>query len=95
MLLLVGAAEQKAQRWNIMFYHESVGMLMLAMLVPRLATRLLTRAPNPIPEPQWQLLAAKVSHAALYGGAEFLTRQSVAPHTAHRTSSPRLSLAIP
>merc|ERR1712146_417892 len=47
-------------------------MLMLAMLVPRLATRLLTRAPKPIPEPQWQLLAAKVSHAALYGVIAFM-----------------------
>ena len=62
---------QKAQRWSVMKLHESVGMCMLFLLVPRLAIKLLTRAPKALPEPTWQKYAATASHATLYGGLFF------------------------
>ena len=48
--------------------HEPLGVLILALVVIRLANRLLHPAP-PLPGhlPRWQRSAAKASHAALYG----------------------------
>jgi cytochrome b561 len=61
------------RQW-IMHNHESVGLLMLAAMVPRVAYRLLNRAklPRDLPEPAWQVYGAKAMHGALYGALVFM-----------------------
>ena len=52
---------------DLFVWHKSVGMLLLALVVIRLAWRLANPSPM-LPEgtPRWQRIAARASHAALY-----------------------------
>lgn len=55
---------------KMMNLHKSTGLLVGALLVPRLAFRLLSKAPGAIPgSPAWESLAANASHFLLYGFA--------------------------
>lgn len=55
--------ERKGQLMNI---HKSCGLLMAGAIVPRVAIRLVTKAPSSVPGPAWQALAGKLSHGVLY-----------------------------
>ena len=46
--------------------HKSFGLTVLALVVLRLAWRLLAGTPLPEPMPAWQALAARLSHVLLY-----------------------------
>ncbi len=46
--------------------HKSVGITILALAVIRLTWRLIDRLPAPMPMPNWQLLASRLTHAAFY-----------------------------
>jgi cytochrome b561 len=46
--------------------HTMLGTTVLLLFLPRLVWKLLNPEPHPDPAPQWQLLAAKFSHFALY-----------------------------
>ncbi|MGH8135121.1 MAG: cytochrome b [Steroidobacteraceae bacterium] len=52
---------------GILARHKSVGITILAIAVLRLAWRFFDRPPPPPPMPGWQAIAARVSHASLYG----------------------------
>jgi cytochrome b561 len=56
------------QKGNLMFIHKSLGTLAGILLAPRLVIRLASSAKLPahVPGAQWEILASKVSHAALY-----------------------------
>lgn len=47
--------------------HKSVGITILAIAILRLAWRFFDRPPPLPPMPGWQAIAARVSHASLYG----------------------------
>ncbi len=48
--------------------HKSIGLVVLALMVPRLALRLARGAPPLVAGlPAWQRIAARASHVALYG----------------------------
>lgn len=49
-----------------MHNHESVGILMLAAMFPRIGFRLATKIPSPLPGTAIEHLASKISHAFLY-----------------------------
>lgn len=59
----------KKLQGDLMFYHKSVGLLMGAVLIPRLAMRLVSKVPatSEVTGSVAQLLAAKVSHFGFYG----------------------------
>jgi 1,2-dihydroxy-3-keto-5-methylthiopentene dioxygenase len=66
--------KDKSARGKAMMYHKSVGVLLLALLVPRVAIRLMSRVPKPpvVGDGPRELakaehLAGKVSHFLLYG----------------------------
>lgn len=46
--------------------HKSFGITILGLAAVRLAWRLVDRPPPPPPMPHWQLVAARLSHAAFY-----------------------------
>jgi cytochrome b561 len=46
--------------------HKSVGITILALAAIRLGWRLIDRPPPPPPMPRWQLVAARLNHAAFY-----------------------------
>lgn len=46
--------------------HKSVGITILALAVIRLVWRLIDHPPPPPPMPRWQLVAARLNHAAFY-----------------------------
>jgi cytochrome b561 len=61
-----------ARRGTLMFWHKSMG-LAVAMLLPlRLGMRYSAHIPAPLPAPAVQLLAAQLTHLALYGGMLFM-----------------------
>jgi cytochrome b561 len=68
--------EKYAMRQLIMHNHESVGLLMLLAMVPRVAFRLIAgsrgKLPRTLPEPMWQVVSAKVAHGLLYGVLIFM-----------------------
>jgi len=53
-------------RFDLYQLHKSLGVLALALFVARLAARALTRTPPPFPGPEWEMRAARWTHAALY-----------------------------
>eukprot|EP01091_Cochliopodium_minus_P002999 TRINITY_DN12836_c0_g1_i1.p1 TRINITY_DN12836_c0_g1~~TRINITY_DN12836_c0_g1_i1.p1 ORF type:complete len:238 (-),score=51.45 TRINITY_DN12836_c0_g1_i1:9-722(-) len=53
-------------RNSLMHNHESVGILMLAAMIPRLGARLLTKIPPNLPGNALEHFASKLSHAFLY-----------------------------
>jgi cytochrome b561 len=59
------------RRW-IMHYHESVGVLMLAAMFPRVTVRLLTKVPAELPANSVERLLSKASHVFLYGALIFM-----------------------
>ena len=65
--------EQKKFRDDLMHLHESVGLLMFAMIIPRIGLRLMgPKVPPPLPVPGWQQMASKVTHGLLYGAMVFM-----------------------
>lgn len=46
--------------------HKAFGISLLFWMIARLVNRLFVKAPPPVPMPQWQTLASKLSHFALY-----------------------------
>lgn len=47
-------------------WHKSIGLLVVAVLLIRLAWRLINTPPNPLPQPRIQMQAAKIAHIGLY-----------------------------
>jgi len=67
---LVEAAEDRGARFQelvLMANHKSVGITVLALALLRLAWRLYSAPPPPLPMPGWQRTAAAVSHWSFYG----------------------------
>jgi cytochrome b561 len=64
--------EKYALRQQLMYNHESVGILMLIALFPRVGARLLTKIPDPLPASSIEHLLAKLSHTFLYGALIFM-----------------------
>ena len=57
----------------MMHLHESFGLLMGALIVPRIGVKLLTKAPPALPGIKtWEKVAASASHTALYGAMVFM-----------------------
>jgi superoxide oxidase len=59
-------------RGKLMHLHESVGLLMLACMFPRVAVRLASRIPPKLPGPAWEQFAGKASHMLLYFSLIFM-----------------------
>ena len=60
-------------RSELMHLHESVGLLMFAMIIPRVGIRLFgPPLPPPLPVPAWQQMASKATHGLLYGAMLFM-----------------------
>jgi cytochrome b561 len=52
---------------NLFFWHKSIGMLILALVLLRLLWRLANPTPAPpIDTPKWEQAAARIGHALLY-----------------------------
>lgn len=58
--------------------HKSFGTLMVALVVPRIALRLATKIPKPLPAPAWQHYAAQAGHVSLYGVMVFMPVSGIA-----------------
>jgi cytochrome b561 len=58
---IYSAGMDAARQW-----HESVGLLLLAVVLIRLVWRLFSAPPEPAPTAAWMRAAAKVAHWALY-----------------------------
>jgi cytochrome b561 len=64
---MVQLVHDPAERFELTQTHKSIGIAVLALTLVRLCLRILTNAPNPDPAAPFVLLAAKVTHAFLYG----------------------------
>jgi len=64
--------ERAKFRGTIMDLHESIGILMLGAMVPRVALRLATKMPKKLPGPTWEHRLGQVSHGLLYGAIVFM-----------------------
>lgn len=64
----------KELKGTSMWWHKSVGLLVLAGLVPRLAIRMMSKVPPPPEGSALEKIAGKVSHVAMYG---FMTAMPV------------------
>jgi cytochrome b561 len=64
---MVQLVHDPAERFELTQTHKSIGIAVLALTLVRLCLRILTNAPNPDPAALFVLLAAKVTHAFLYG----------------------------
>jgi len=51
---------------DLMYIHKSMGLLMGAAIIPRIAIRLASKTPAAVPGAVWEKMAAKVTHGALY-----------------------------
>jgi len=70
-----GTPETKAKikkRNEIMDLHESIGVLMLAFVLPRVIVRLASKKPAKMSGPTWEHMAGSLSHFLLYGALIFL-----------------------
>lgn len=70
-LVIVGLVMQELPnsptKIEVYALHKSVGLTVLGLTVLRLLWRLVAGAPAPVPGmPRWQVLAAQVSHGAIY-----------------------------
>ena len=54
------------QKLQWYFWHKSIGLTIFLLTSLRLLWRLWRPAPSPVPMPDWQRRASKISHAALY-----------------------------
>ena len=66
------------EKMNIMFYHKSFGLLAAGLIAPRILVRLASKVPSPIPGSTLEMLAARVTHAALYGFMLFMPISGIA-----------------
>ena len=58
------ATDNKYDFYN---FHKSIGVLVILLLLPRIITRLIKKAPSyELTLPNWQLIAAKITHFSLY-----------------------------
>lgn len=64
----------KKLKGDAMWYHKSVGVLVLAGLAPRLAFRMMSKVPPPPPGSKLEHIAGTLSHVAMYG---FMTAMPV------------------
>ena len=53
-------------KFDLYWWHKSVGSLILALVACRLLWRAITPRPSPLPMPRWQRIASKATHLALY-----------------------------
>jgi len=60
------------QKGDMMFWHKSVGLLMLGVMPVRVAARLAAKSPPPVPGNAFEIMAAKISHGVLYGMMLFM-----------------------
>jgi len=70
-----GTPETKAKiqkRNEIMDLHESIGVLLLGIMVPRVIVRLVSKKPAKLPGPTIEKIAGSISHLLLYGMLIFL-----------------------
>jgi cytochrome b561 len=65
-VFMVQAVQDAAQRFELTQVHKSFGVAVLALTIVRLCVRALTVAPPPETAAPLVLMAAKVSHIALY-----------------------------
>ena len=70
--------DDKEKKGTFMRIHKSFGTLMVALVVPRIALRLATKIPKPLPGPAWQHLAAQAGHVGLYGVMVFMPVSGIA-----------------
>ena len=60
--------EEKKKKGDLMFYHKSIGLTMLGVMVPRVAMRLMHKAPAHLPgNSAIENTLGQVTHVALYG----------------------------
>ena len=64
--------KDKELQGKLMNAHKSVGVLIGLLALPRIALRVATKIPKPLPAPAWQHVGAQVGHAALYGVMVFM-----------------------
>lgn len=64
--LLQDLASTPMQKINWLALHKSIGLTVLALLLLRLAWRLVDRRPAELPAPRWQALIAHTVHLVLY-----------------------------
>jgi cytochrome b561 len=64
---MVQLVHDPAQRFELTQTHKSIGITVLALTIARLCLRVVTDAPKPEPASRFVLLAAKITHASLYG----------------------------
>lgn len=55
-----------------MMIHKSTALLVVAMLIPRVGVRLMSKMPLPVPGNKLEVLAGQASHLAFYGLMTFL-----------------------
>jgi len=66
--LFMGELPKTPKYFWVYTAHKSVGVLVLALVIVRLAWRLYAGAPKPVPStPHWQECLASLTHWALYG----------------------------
>jgi cytochrome b561 len=66
MGMAIGFATDEARKLTLYMLHESLGMVILWVMLARLALRLLRPPPPPVPMPRWQKRLASTVHWALY-----------------------------
>jgi cytochrome b561 len=66
---LAQQTKDKELKMDYMFKHKSFGTLAAALLVPRLAMRVISKHPGPVhaAAAAWEKMAATASHTAMYG----------------------------
>ena len=70
--------KDKKAKGNYMWYHKSFGLLAAGLLFPRIGLRFVSKVPALMPGPAWEHLAAKATHAAMYGFIAFMPISGVA-----------------
>ena len=49
----------------LMFYHKSIGALLMGFIAARVGLRFVTKIPKPLEAPNWMITSSKLSHAVL------------------------------
>lgn len=60
------------RKGELMRIHKSFGLLMLAAVVPRVAIRIASKVPKPVPGPAWEAFMGELSHKTLYAMMLFM-----------------------